>query len=154
MRRHKIYLAASLFTPYERARNSEMANFLQQLGFDIFLPQNIQAPVTPSGIDLHPVYIECVRQLDIADVVVAIVDGAEVDTGVAWELGYAFARKKPTICVRTDYRRSESNGVNIMIEYSASRMVYVRGYKDSPRTVLDEMIKVINHMLEEENSND
>ena len=33
--------------------------------------------------------------IDACDVVVALLDGAQVDDGTAWEIGYAYAKGKP-----------------------------------------------------------
>lgn len=62
--------------------------------------------------------------IDHSDLIVGLVDGADVDSGTAWELGYAFARGKPIVVLRTDYRSAEHGPVNIMIEFS-SKVVLV-----------------------------
>ena len=36
------------------------------------------------------------RAIDVADRVLAVLDGADVDSGTAAEIGYAFAKGKPT----------------------------------------------------------
>ena len=49
------------------------------------------------------------------DVVVAVLDGAAVDSGTAFEVGYAYARGKPLIGVRTDFRPQQERGTNLML---------------------------------------
>jgi nucleoside 2-deoxyribosyltransferase len=67
-----------------------------------------------------------------ADIVIAILDGSQVDDGTAGEIGYFYARKFPEqkiIGIRTDFRRAgESRGavVNAMIEGSCDRIVRTR----------------------------
>ena len=57
------------------------------------------------------------RALNASDVVVAILDGAEVDAGVAYEMGYAKALEKPIIGLKTDYRTfSGMEEINLMLE--------------------------------------
>jgi len=57
--------------------------------------------------------------LDRADLVVAILDGSDVDSGTAWEIGYAYARGKPIIGIRTDIRDfMDEAPVNVMLEWS------------------------------------
>ena len=41
-----------------------------------------------------------------ADMVVAVIDGADADSGTSWEMGYASALGKKVIALRTDFRRS------------------------------------------------
>lgn len=50
---------------------------------------------------------------------VAVLDGADVDSGTAWEIGYAYAKGKPVLGLRTDFRTLGIEGnVNLMIESS------------------------------------
>jgi nucleoside 2-deoxyribosyltransferase len=60
------------------------------------------------------------RALDAADVVVAVLDGADVDSGTAAEIGYAFARGKRIVGYRGDMRRAGENQgvlVNLQVEH-------------------------------------
>ena len=58
--------------------------------------------------------------LESSDLIVAIIDGADADSGTAWEMGYAFALGKPVIALRTDFRRiGHHEKVNLMLEQSA-----------------------------------
>lgn len=139
----KIYLASALFSIFEREKNAEIAEKLRNNGFEVLLPQTVSAPMTVSGPDMKYVYDEVLNFLKKSDLVLAIVDGAEVDTGVAWELGYAAAMGIPTFCLRTDFRKSEANGVNIMIEYSATKMIYSTGYTTTSNESIDEVLKVL-----------
>lgn len=43
-------------------------------------------------------------RIDRSDFVIAILDGTDVDSGVACEIGYAFAKGKPVLGLRTDWR--------------------------------------------------
>jgi len=52
---------------------------------------------------------------------VAVIDGADADSGTSWEMGYASALGKPIIALRTDFRRSgRYEKVNIMLEESST----------------------------------
>lgn len=58
--------------------------------------------------------------LDECDAVVAILDGVDVDSGTAAEIGYAFAKGKPILGYRGDFRLSADNEgamVNLQVEY-------------------------------------
>lgn len=55
--------------------------------------------------------------LKTSDVLAAVLDGVEVDAGVAYEMGYATALGKPIVGLKTDYRTfSEMEEVNLMLE--------------------------------------
>ena len=58
--------------------------------------------------------------IDRADAVVAVLDGADVDSGTAAEIGYAFANGKLIVGYRGDLRQSgenEGGAVNLQVEY-------------------------------------
>jgi nucleoside 2-deoxyribosyltransferase len=58
--------------------------------------------------------------IDRVDIVVAVLDGADVDSGTAAEIGYAFAKQKTIIGYRGDFRLSADNEgsvVNLQVEY-------------------------------------
>lgn len=142
-----IYLAASVFSIFEREANARIARALEKEGYVVFLPQEIAPPETEDGLDMEHIYKECRIHLDTSDLIVAIVDGADVDSGVAWELGYAFAKKTPAICIRTDMRKSEHKGVNIMIEYGSMKTVYQTHYHRSVDEVIENIILEIKEAV-------
>lgn len=61
-----------------------------------------------------------VAAIDACDAVVAVLDGADVDSGTAAEIGYAFARGKRIIGYRSDFRLAADNEggiINLQVEY-------------------------------------
>lgn len=57
-------------------------------------------------------------EIKVADVVVAIVDGADVDSGIVWELGFAHASEygSAKTIFATKYHQSEHDIVNTILE--------------------------------------
>jgi nucleoside 2-deoxyribosyltransferase len=58
--------------------------------------------------------------IDAADGLFAVLDGVDVDSGTAAEIGYAFARGKLVCGLRTDFRLAGDNHgatVNLQVEY-------------------------------------
>jgi nucleoside 2-deoxyribosyltransferase len=58
--------------------------------------------------------------IDASDGLFAILDGVDVDSGTAAEIGYAFARGKYVCGLRTDFRLAGDNHgavVNLQVEY-------------------------------------
>ena len=73
--------------------------------------------------------------IDAAHAVVAVLDGTDVDSGTAAEIGYAFARGKRIVGYRGDFRLSadnEGSTVNLQVEYfiRASGGTIVERYQD------------------------
>ena len=113
----RIYFAGPLFTSAERDWNLTLATAVRDAGHEVFLPQE-QEP----GKDAAGIFATDVGGIDWAECLVAIMDGADPDSGTCWEVGYAF-RKKPIVLVRTDIRRnagSGGSGYNPMLTESAT----------------------------------
>jgi nucleoside 2-deoxyribosyltransferase len=114
-----IYLAAPLFTVAEQNFNLSLAEYLTSKGFAVFLPQS-----ACTGKEGRDIYITCLEGLAAATIVVAILDGADADSGTCWECGYACAKGIPVIGVRTDFRGTgDVRGFNAMLFHSATRIL-------------------------------
>ena len=100
----KIFLAAPLFNEAEREFNSRMAEKLRGKGFEVWLAQ--ETPFIQQGThkEKKTIYEGDISALSSSDMVVAVLDGMEVDAGVAYEIGYAKALGKAIIGIKTDYR--------------------------------------------------
>jgi len=118
---YRVYLAAPLFSDAERAYNATIAKTLERHCFHVHLPQEIGDSVASRDTGEHRrIFRENLEELKSSDVVVAIVDGADADSGTAWEMGYAYALGKRIVALRTDFRRvGESEMVNLMLEMSS-----------------------------------
>jgi nucleoside 2-deoxyribosyltransferase len=115
----KLYLAGPLFTLAEQSFNAELARFLETQGFEVWLPQEHE----PRSQTAKAIFQMDVAAIDWADMIVACVDGPDPDSGTAWECGYAFARGKPIVCYRTDFRISgdtKDAPYNLMLSESAT----------------------------------
>jgi len=58
--------------------------------------------------------------IDLCDAIIAVLDGTDVDSGTAAEIGYGFARGKLIVGYRGDFRLSadnEGSTVNLQVEY-------------------------------------
>lgn len=114
-----IYLAAPLFTKGEQDFNLSVCKYLTDNDYQVFLPQ--QECAQKQGEDI---YQTCLSGLKSAAIVVAILDGADADSGTCWECGYAVSQDIPVIAVRTDFRVSgDTKGFNAMIYYSAVKVI-------------------------------
>jgi nucleoside 2-deoxyribosyltransferase len=118
----KVYFAGPLFTTAERDWNVRMAACLRGCGLEVFLPQESVA----AGATARDVFLACVRDIDQCDVVLAVMDGPDPDSGTSWECGYAYAKGKPVLTVRTDLRKSMDIGMapfNLMLSESAKENI-------------------------------
>jgi nucleoside 2-deoxyribosyltransferase len=128
---HKsIYIAGPLFSQSERGYLESLVEFLTNglnegltdfhvdKDQDFFLPHRDigDAGVVTGGNE--EVFVNDLAYLDKARIVIAWLDGADVDSGTAVELGYAFAKDKHIFGLLTDRRRWRGTkiiGLNNMV---------------------------------------
>jgi nucleoside 2-deoxyribosyltransferase len=117
----RIYLAGPLFTQAERRWNRELASTLIKLmpDLEIILPQDIEIAFRDYSPDFAAIFKRNVESIESSDAIVAILDGSDSDSGTAWECGYAYAKGKTVIGVRTDCRASEDENLNAMLSQSS-----------------------------------
>ncbi|MDD1660025.1 MAG: nucleoside 2-deoxyribosyltransferase [Methanomicrobiales archaeon] len=122
--RYRVYLAGPLFSEAERAFNRTLRDLLEAHLFRVYLPQEAaEAPGREPDAD-GAIYGNHVSALRDTDMVVAVCDGPDADSGTAWEMGYASALGIPMVALRTDSRRfSAERRLNLMLERSASRVL-------------------------------
>jgi nucleoside 2-deoxyribosyltransferase len=121
----RIYLAAPLFTLAEQLFNQELARLIEAelSGAEVVLPQQRakQLLQMPNGLEL--IFDDCLQTIQQSDVLVAVLDGADADSGTCIELGYAHCLRKPIVGVRTDFRASEDRGLNLMVSHICTALI-------------------------------
>jgi nucleoside 2-deoxyribosyltransferase len=114
-----VYLAAPLFSEAECDFNRKLRDELISAGFIVFLPQEDSNNVKDMSHRQKIIFNKNLKGIENSDIIVAVIDGADVDSGTAWEIGFAFAKDKPVLGLRTDFRTLGIEGtVNLMIERS------------------------------------
>ncbi|MCZ7398249.1 MAG: nucleoside 2-deoxyribosyltransferase [Candidatus Methanoperedens sp.] len=116
-----VYLAAPLFSEAECDFNRKLRDLIIDEGYEVFLPQedsnNIHVHLEKKRQEI--IFNKNLAALDSSDIIVAVIDGADVDSGTAWEIGYAYSKGKPVLGLKTDFRTLGIEGtVNLMIERS------------------------------------
>lgn len=146
----KIYLAGALFSFAEKEFNKKLANELQQKipNCCILLPQDFTKEIAKKSEPdcFEQMFRCCIDSIDESNLVVSILDGPDVDSGTSFELGYAYANKKPIIGVRTDFRSLEDRGVNLMISNASTEFINHTDNSDNFDELVDEIIKSINSL--------
>lgn len=134
--RKRIYLAGPLgFSEMGRGGQADLVRLLTDLGCDVIDPfalapadeieQIMRLPSLDAQReawrDLNRRIGEANRNaIDSCDAILAVLDGQDVDSGTAAEIGYAFAREKRIIGYRGDFRLAADNVgsiVNLQVEY-------------------------------------
>lgn len=125
---YSMYLAAPLFSLAERNFNRQLAQALWAEGFLVLLPQERTNNFRrlDGSVDLSGLALDCADLANSLDIMVAIVDGSDVDSGTALEVGMRHSHRKPILAVRTDFRGSEDplTRVNAMFRLVDKLLIY------------------------------
>lgn len=130
----KIYLAGALFSEADRDWLSGLKRRMEGIGEDVTLiwpyelitHQEVHSLGQEGKLEIFRI---CKAHLDKVDMLVAVLDGPQVDDGTAWEIGYFYCKysdRLPIIGIRTDFRNTGEtrlSTVNAMIEGSCDRIV-------------------------------
>ncbi len=133
-----IYLAGPLFTVAEREFNSHLAEAIHKKRPDlhVILPQ--ENAVKFMDGKKKEIFQDCIDSINKADIIVALLEGADADSGTSVELGYAYSKGKAILGIRTDFRISEEQGLNLMLPFSCNEF-----YLDTLATIDTLVDKVI-----------
>ena len=125
-----IYLAGPLFCESKQAWHRATKTRIEaETEYDVVWPYELfdQAEILTWGNDAPLRVMEACRDsLAVCSLVVALLDGPQVDDGTAWEIGYAHAQGIPVIGVRTDFRQAgdvPGAVVNAMVHASCRQIV-------------------------------
>jgi nucleoside 2-deoxyribosyltransferase len=119
----RAYIAGPLFNEGERWWNVQIDSRVRKLGFTTYIPQRDGIKLENPG-DVRKIFESDKNALTQSDLIVANLDGMDVDAGTAWELGFAKGLGKHCVGVYTDWRlHFKWQTVNLMIQCSVDKLV-------------------------------
>jgi len=125
----RVYLAGPLFTVAERQFMADFRDMVNTIpGCESLWPGDLFAADALALMGAQAkehIFQGCARAIAACTMVIAVLDGAQVDDGTAWEIGYATARAMPIWGLRTDFRVAGDTAcsvVNCRIECSCARI--------------------------------
>jgi nucleoside 2-deoxyribosyltransferase len=105
-----IYVAGPLFNMHERWYLERITEALEGAGYRTFLPHRDAGLVKlGSSEDRLRIFTVDIDALNAADFIVALLTGADHDSGTSAELGYMFALGKPCFGINDDKRGALNN---------------------------------------------
>ncbi|MGB2728872.1 MAG: nucleoside 2-deoxyribosyltransferase [Halobacteriota archaeon] len=118
----RIYIAGPLFSKAERQYNEYLREYLENLGFETFLPQRdghklseLLANGTAKSFAIEKIFKRDINELQKSDIVIFVMDGRVPDEGACVEIGYAYAIGKECVGLKTDPRTLMSDVDNPLI---------------------------------------
>lgn len=147
-----VYLAAPLFTQAERFWNIKLEETILKKSNDfiIILPQKETIiAMKDDEVDFKKLFNICIEGIDKCDIILAILDGADSDSGTCFECGYGFAKHKRLIGVRTDIRKGKED-INAMLSQSCE-LISFDGKKDTEYDI-EKLVELVIRKIKSEKS--
>lgn len=126
-----IYLATPLFNDAARDYAERLVCMISRTGHIVYYPWRDAGDAFYRALSQNTtdndwctkVCAENVAALRRCSFVLAVLDGSDVDSGVAWEVGFARALGKPVFGLRSDFRMHAHPGlsVNLMVANSCKK---------------------------------
>ena len=153
----KAYLANGLFSQGDRLLNELIARDLREEieDIDLYVPQeNTEINDKSNFADSHLIAKLDSEKLLASDILIAVIDGVEIDSGVAAEIGLFSSLGKPIIALCTDIRSVTDNNkekTNIILEDALEnqylyRNLFVVGLIKNNGTIVSTIENLINEV--------
>lgn len=142
-----IYIAAPLFSEMERNYIDKIVNIISErlelkLWDDFYIPHRDNEYDNSENL----IYDHNIIYLNECDIMIAILDGKDVDSGTAFEIGFFEANNKPVLGLLTDKRSFTDHELNNKL----NTMVYgTCGYGELIFSDLDDLINELYCILME-----
>jgi nucleoside 2-deoxyribosyltransferase len=134
-----IFISASFFDWADRAFNRKLQEHLTSAGHMVTLLQEKDGGSGERGL-----FDQRVEGLKNADLVLAVVTGADLDPCVAFEMGLAQAWGIPVIVMKTDFKQRSFNNpqaVNYVLEFGSGKIV------TGGQAFFDDAVKATDHFF-------
>jgi len=149
MRKRKVYIAGPLFSYAEQCFNINLAASLKKKlpHINFILPQKHAKRIAKKSNFTKNMFWYCINSIQRADLLLCLLDGPDVDSGTAIEMGYAYACKKPIIGFRSDFRSSEDQGMNLMVSHVCSVLLWMPSNQKNSDKYISTLVLAIRRIL-------
>lgn len=127
----RVYLASAIFNTADRDYAKKILNKLESNGLSVYWPwrdagdaylkSKFKGEMLKVNDEIVKRNLKAIRR---SDIVIAISEGADVDSGTSMEIGYSNALGKPIFGLRTDFRTHGEHigNTNIMLTRSMAKL--------------------------------
>lgn len=144
-----VYVAGPLFSFAEQNFNKSLVTSLvkEMPEITFILPQSYAKKISGQRVFFEKMFEYSLKSIDSSDALLCILDGSDVDSGTAVEMGYAYARNKPIVGVRSDIRNSEHKGVNLMISHACTEILWLPTNQVDLAELISKVVAALKRLL-------
>lgn len=157
----QIYILTKLYNVNDRIMSLELCNFLDEqihkealIGFDsCFLPyRDSNEKVKDLDNKTFEIFKMDCQSIHNADVILGYVDGPTYDSGICFEIGYAYTQSIPIILLTTDYFKLFKNNKLHSISplaSTAAKIIHIRNSSKNGLSYSNALKEIQNQLFEE-----
>jgi nucleoside 2-deoxyribosyltransferase len=145
-----IYLSAPLFTQVQRKWNRLLAREIEGRteNISVILPQDFRIEGKYNDSRTYPkLFRRCIESIKRCSLLIASLDGADTDSGVAFEVGVAFSQNIPVVGIRTDFREGQDKGLNLMLSQSCATIVREYSFNEDLPLLADSIVRRLDKVF-------
>jgi nucleoside 2-deoxyribosyltransferase len=101
---NKVYIGGALFSPSERINLESIDSLCKELEFLTYLPHKDGGLFIRDDNNSASFFIADRDNLDTSEIIIAVLNGTDIDSGTSWEIGYAYSKQKTVIGYLEDIR--------------------------------------------------
>lgn len=121
----KVYIGGPLFTEGDRKLLEDIDRLCTRVGLQTYLPHRDAGLFERGTKSSRRFFLGDLSKLDEVDLIIAVLNGIEVDSGTSFEMGYAHAKETPIIGYVNDTRIYDpQNQLNPMIMNSLHSLTH------------------------------
>jgi nucleoside 2-deoxyribosyltransferase len=153
-----LYFAAPLFTQAEWQWNERLVQELIRQEMKVILPQVTAYPMLKGEevFDPKKLFEANILGLEQADIILAVFDQADPDSGTSWECGYTFKIGRPVIGLRTDIRGggdAPGTSVNLMLSQSCKEFINLSlSQRDNVEWISSQVVAAVQRILKSQSA--
>jgi len=118
-----IYIAGPLFTEEQRRYLEKVEKAIQEIGYKTYLPHRDAGIFKRNENSGEEFFKKDIEKINECNIVVAVLNGSEVDSGTSWEMGFAYSKNIKIYGILDDTRKPSKNLLNPMILNSTTEVV-------------------------------
>jgi len=151
----QIYFGGALFSEMEQMYNAYVVKQIREKYGDkvnVYLPQENDSINDKSGFADSKAIAEGDNEyLEKTDILIAVLDGVNPDSGLSAELGYFYSMNKPIIGLYTDSRQGTHGNqekIEALDEIAESQFSYINLYTVGLVKKRGEIVRTVDELVE------
>jgi len=120
---NSAYIAGPLFTEADREYLEKIDKLMRSLGYNTYLPHRDAGIFKRGENNSKDFFKKDKNKITECSLMIAVLNGADIDSGTSWEIGFAYSKGIKILGILDDTRKPSNELLNPMILDSINKIV-------------------------------